>query len=76
MNKNKKIKSNTAEAGITDLRHSIDEIDEKILALINRRLLLAKEIGRMKVEKGSRVLDIARESILIQRLNSLFRCLS
>ena len=71
MNKNKKIKSNTAEAGITGLRHSIDEIDEKILALINRRLLLAREIGRMKAEKGSKVLDIARESTLIQRLNSL-----
>ncbi|MDP3286374.1 MAG: chorismate mutase, partial [Desulfobacterales bacterium] len=66
-----KEKIKDAGTGITALRASIDEIDEKILALINRRLLLAREIGRMKAEKGSRVLDIARESTLIQRLNSL-----
>ena len=71
MNKNKKIKTKTAEAGITGLRHSIDEIDEKILALINKRLLLAKKIGRLKEKEGNRVLDIARESTLIQRLNSI-----
>ncbi len=67
----RKIKNAAAEEGINDLRHSIDEIDEKILALINKRLLLAKEIGRVKAEKGNRVLDIARESTLIQRLNSI-----
>jgi chorismate mutase/prephenate dehydratase len=71
MNINKKTKSKSAQTGITGLRHSIDEIDEKILELINRRLLLAGEIGRVKAEKGSRVLDIARESTLIQRLNRL-----
>ncbi|MFO7667368.1 MAG: prephenate dehydratase [Desulfobacterales bacterium] len=71
MNNNKKIIPDNPEEGINDLRHSIDKIDEKILELINKRLLLAKEIGRVKAEKGSRVLDIARESTLIQRLNSI-----
>ena len=60
-----------AGTGITDLRASIDRIDEKILSLINRRLFLAKEIGRVKEREGNKVLDIARESNLIQRLNSL-----
>lgn len=71
MGKIKKIKNSGSDASITGLRSSIDRIDEKILALINKRLLLAKDIGRMKAENGSRVLDIARESTLIQRLNSL-----
>ena len=71
MKKKIKTKSDAPETGIVDLRNSIDEIDEKILALINRRLILAREIGRMKAEKGSKVLDIARESTLIQRLNIL-----
>ncbi|MDP3286025.1 MAG: prephenate dehydratase domain-containing protein, partial [Desulfobacterales bacterium] len=67
----RKIKNNANDVGIIGLRHSIDEIDEKILALINKRLLLAKEIGRVKEREGNKVLDIARESTLIQRLNSL-----
>jgi chorismate mutase/prephenate dehydratase len=71
MRKNKRIKPDKTETGIMDSRRSIDEIDEKILNLINKRLLFAKEIGRMKAEKGSKVLDIARESTLIQRLGSL-----
>jgi chorismate mutase/prephenate dehydratase len=71
MKKSKKIKPDKTESGISSLRHSIDEIDEQILSLINRRLLLAKEIGRVKEKEGNRVLDIARESTLIQRLNRI-----
>jgi len=67
----RKIKFDVTDVGITGLRHSIDEIDEKILSLINKRLLLAKEIGRVKEREGNKVLDIARESNLIQRLISL-----
>jgi chorismate mutase/prephenate dehydratase len=65
------MKSDKAERRISVLRHSIDEIDGKILSLINRRLLLAKDIGKEKEREGNRVLDIARESILIQRLKRI-----
>jgi len=53
---------------ITALRRDIDKIDEQILDLINQRLLLAREIGKIKVSQGNRLVDGARESTLIQRL--------
>lgn len=56
---------------ISGLRRDIDKVDEKILDLINQRLLLASEIGKIKVKSGDRVVDGARESALIQRLLSL-----
>jgi chorismate mutase/prephenate dehydratase len=58
---------------ISGLRRDIDKIDEKILDLINQRLLLASEIGKIKVKSGERMVDGARESTLIQRLLSLNR---
>ncbi len=53
------------------IRASIDEIDEKILALINRRLFLAKRVGELKKGKGDMVMDNARESMVINRLVSM-----
>lgn len=53
------------------LREGIDEIDNQILDLINRRLSLAMEIGRIKAGRGERILDMARESIVLNRLSGL-----
>jgi chorismate mutase/prephenate dehydratase len=55
-------------ASIDNLRNAIDDIDEKILDLINKRLLLAKKIGAFKKREGGQVMDGARESKIIQRL--------
>lgn len=66
-----KKESTTSDTVIDDLRNGIDKIDEKILGLINERLLLAKEIGRMKAKKGKKVLDIAREKAIIKNLTTL-----
>ncbi|MGB5155978.1 prephenate dehydratase [Desulfobacterium sp. N47] len=63
--------SSGSDTAIDDLRNGIDNIDEKILGLINERLLLAKEIGRMKAKKGKKVLDIARQKAIINKLTSL-----
>ncbi len=65
------IKTDDLDSNIDSLRASIDEIDIEILDLINRRLLLAKKIGGIKKQKGEKVLDIARESNIINRLLSL-----
>ena len=65
------IKTDGLDSNIDLLRVSIDEIDEKILNLINKRLLLAKQIGVIKKQKGEKVLDPARESNIINRLLSL-----
>ncbi len=56
---------------IDDLRNSIDKIDEKILGLINERLLLAKEIGKIKAKDGRKILDIAREKAIVEKLTAL-----
>jgi chorismate mutase len=55
-------------AGISALRLAIDEIDEKIVDLINRRLLLAKQIGDFKKRSGIEIKDPDREKEIMNRL--------
>ncbi len=56
---------------IQKLRRRIDEVDDQILELINRRLMVAREIGKIKERSGSAVVDSQRESAIYQRLSSL-----
>ncbi|MDY6792453.1 MAG: prephenate dehydratase [Thermodesulfobacteriota bacterium] len=60
-----------ADSHINELRKSIDEIDEKILDLINQRLLLGKEIGAIKRKNNEPVTDKAREMAIITRLKEI-----
>ncbi len=60
------MKKNTP--AIESLRNEIDQIDEQILKLINRRLSLAQQIGEIKQHSGAQVFDSARESLVIKRL--------
>ena len=53
---------------ITNLRNLIDSVDNQILELINSRVQLVKEIGKLKKEKGIEVIDKNREQ---QIFNSL-----
>ena len=67
-------KSNTYRPGddpkadIGVLRQAIDEIDEKIMDLINQRLLLAKQIGDFKKQGGIQITDSDREKEIMNRL--------
>ena len=67
-------KSNTYRPGddpkadIGVLRQAIDEIDEKILDLINQRLSLAKQIGDLKKQGGIQIKDRGREEEILNRL--------
>jgi chorismate mutase/prephenate dehydratase len=56
------------DVDISKLRRAIDEIDEKIMDLINRRLTLAQLIGRIKKQSGMGVTDRQREKEIINRL--------
>jgi len=58
---------------IERLRMAIDDIDQEVLSLLNRRILLGKEIGKVKQQRGTQVLDSARESEVMQRLFSANR---
>ena len=53
---------------IRRLRRAIDEIDEKILELINQRLSLAKQVGDFKKKTGIQVADRDREKEIIGHL--------
>jgi len=49
------------------LRKEIDEIDEQLVKLFEKRMELAKKIGDIKKEKGIRVLDSHREEYVIKK---------
>jgi chorismate mutase/prephenate dehydratase len=50
------------------LRQAIDEIDEKIMELINQRLSLAKQVGDFKKQGGIQITDSDREKEIMNRL--------
>ncbi len=56
--------------GIETLRRQIDGIDDEILDLLNRRMALAREIGRRKIEAGSAIVDKAREDGMLREMIS------
>ncbi len=59
-------KNDDSTPKIDTLRKSIDDIDDNILDLINRRLLLAKNIGQIKKVKNERILVVgSKEEIMI-----------
>ena len=64
-------KLDNADADIATLRKQIDAIDDQILELINRRLVSARTIGRIKQQTGTAVVDSRRETEIFQRLLSL-----
>jgi shikimate dehydrogenase len=64
-------KIDAAYADIPNLRKQIDAIDAQILDLINRRLVAARAIGRIKQQTGKVVVDKRREAEILQRLLSL-----
>jgi chorismate mutase/prephenate dehydratase len=57
-----------SNSDIMALRLAIDAIDEKILNLINRRLLLAQKIGAIKAQSGIQIADPRREKDIVDRL--------
>lgn len=56
---------------IDELRRQVDKIDEEILNLLNRRIELALEIGKLKSNASSAHYVPAREKEIIERLTSI-----
>ena len=68
----KDTKAKTAvEILLAEHRSGIDEIDSKILELLNRRLAIVKKVGQIKVQHGVQILDRSREKLIFQRLAAL-----
>ncbi|MDZ7822182.1 MAG: chorismate mutase [Candidatus Marinimicrobia bacterium] len=52
-------------------RKKIDKIDKKLLQLLDERMELAEEIGRIKKARSLPVLDALREEELVKKLKAL-----
>ena len=53
---------------LTECRGRIDEIDVRILALINERTVVVEEIGRIKREAGMPIYEPKREDQVFQNV--------
>ena len=53
---------------ISLLRNKIDEIDEKLLYLLNKRAAYAIEIGKIKVQRNMNICDPEREKTIIEHV--------
>ncbi len=56
---------------MNDLRGQIDEIDQKIVELLGKRMVLVKEIGQLKETTGSEIQDEEREKEIKKRLKDI-----
>lgn len=61
--------ANGSASTIREARKKIDEIDDRLLELINRRIRLAQDIGKAKADTGSMIQDNVRESEILRRLD-------
>ena len=55
---------------LKELRQQIDEIDDTIVRLLNRRVQLAKKAGEEKTREGTPLYDPEREKRIYERLES------
>jgi chorismate mutase len=53
---------------LKEKRKEIDLIDQKLLILLNQRLRIALEIGKIKKEMGKKIYDPVREKEVLERL--------
>ena len=58
---------------LRDRRRKIDLIDQRLLSLLNQRLRIALEIGKIKKQMGTRIYDPKREKEVLERLRLRLR---
>ena len=56
---------------IQSLRQEIDQIDQKIVALFNKRLAVAYKVAKYKKEHQLNILDQKREDELLEKIKNL-----
>lgn len=55
---------------IEKLRNKIDNIDKKLLKLLDSRFELSQKIGELKAQSGKSVTDSSRESFIYYKISS------
>lgn len=58
---------------LTQVRDAIAAVDEQLIAMLARRVALAREAGRVKSACGQPVTDPAREAAVVTRASVLAR---
>lgn len=56
---------------LNELRHKIDELDRKIIELLNDRTRWVVEIGKLKSREGERVYSPERETQIYQKIDEI-----
>jgi chorismate mutase/prephenate dehydratase len=62
---------NSSTQRLTEIRTQIDDLDERILDLLNKRAFLSREVGQLKSDSLDIVFKPFREKEVLSRLNSL-----
>jgi len=68
----KEVRSQSLQA-LKERRRQIDLIDQKLLFLLNRRLSIVLEIGKIKKERREKIYNPKREDEILKRLNLINR---
>ena len=66
-----KVMNQEIKERLLQLRKNIDEVDEELLKVLNRRAELVIEVGQIKQKENIQVLDSDREAQLMARLSTL-----
>ncbi len=56
---------------LQDFRKRLDEIDNELISLLAKRIMIAKEIGKWKASQGLEIRDPEREAQLREKLTHL-----
>ncbi len=59
------------ENGLQELRNNLDQIDNDILTLINKRMEIVQKVGALKAQSGGAIYRPEREKAIINRLTQL-----
>jgi len=65
----KKVVRSQSLQALRERRKQIDLIDQKLLFLLNRRLSIALEIGKIKKERRAKIYNPKREDEILKRLD-------
>jgi chorismate mutase / prephenate dehydratase len=60
-----------SEEGLLDLRNKLDNIDNKLLELINERMHIVHQVGALKAKSGGAIYRPEREKAIIDRLEQI-----
>lgn len=65
------MKRQKKQMNLSDIRKKIDDLDDKIIQLLNDRTRLALEVGKIKTESGKEIYAPERESQIYEKIDKL-----